>query len=144
MKAIIFLLGIAIGALFIWSGVGKIKDPVSFAEAIRNYRIVGDPFAVVLALLITWVELFAGIGVMWEKWRAGSAAILAVSVLGFTAAIASAWIRGLDITCGCFAGEEMINYPVKIAQNLGLIVVSLLLLREGIRESRSPVANCSV
>ncbi len=33
-----------------------------------------------------------------------------------------AWIRGLDIACGCFGGEESINYPVKVAQNLGLIL----------------------
>jgi uncharacterized membrane protein YphA (DoxX/SURF4 family) len=134
MKTVVFLLGIAFGALFIWSGVGKLKDPISFVEAIRNFRLVGDPYAVVLALFIPWVELFAGIGVMWDKLRAGSAWVLALSLLGITLAIISAWARGLDISCGCFGGDETINYPIKIAQNLGLIGTAVFLWRAGLRE----------
>ena len=36
-------------------------------------------------------------------------------------------MRGLDITCGCFGDETPMNYPVKVAQNLGLMVVGGLL-----------------
>ena len=64
---------------------------------------------------------------MTETFREGSAAILTLSLVVFTAAIGIAWMRGLDITCGCFGDETPMNYPVKVAQNMGLIVVGAVL-----------------
>lgn len=119
---LLFFASLAFGALFLWSGVMKVKDPVSFAEAIRNFRIVGDPVAPALAHFLPWLEVFAGIGVMWDRTRQGAAALLTLLLLGFTGAVVIAWIRGLDIACGCFGGEESMNYPVKVAQNLGLLL----------------------
>ena len=127
MKIVLFLVALAFGALFLWSGVAKIKDPISFAEAVRNYRLIGDPFAAAVAFFIPWLEVFAGIGVMTDKFRKGGAAVLTLSLIAFTGAIVIAWMRGLDITCGCFGDETPMNYPVKVAQNLGLMVVGGLL-----------------
>ena len=31
------------GALWLWAGLLKLRDPIAFAEAIRNYRLIGDP-----------------------------------------------------------------------------------------------------
>lgn len=121
MKVMTFIFALAFGSLFLWSGVGKIKDPISFAEAVRNYRLIGDPWAAAAAHLIPWLEIFAGGAVMWDRMRQGAAALLTLLLFGFTLAIISAWIRGLDITCGCFGSEVPMNYPVKVAQNLGLI-----------------------
>lgn len=122
---LVFLASLAFGALFLWSGVAKIKDPISFAEAIRNYRIVGDPVAPALAHFLPWLEVFAGFAVMWERMRQGAAALLTGMLIVFTLGIVSAWFRGLDISCGCFGGEETINYPVKVTQNLVLIAAGI-------------------
>ncbi len=59
---------------------------------------------------------------MWDRTRQGASVVLTLLLLGLTGAVVIAWIRGLDIACGCFGGEESINYPVKVAQNLGLIL----------------------
>lgn len=100
---------------------------MAFAEAIRNYRLIGDPYAAAAALVIPWIEIFAAIGVMTDRFRKGSAAILTFSLLVFTAVILIAWGRGLDISCGCFGSETSMNYPVKVAQNIGLILVGSVL-----------------
>lgn len=122
---LVFLASLAFGALFLWSGIAKIKDPISFAESIRNYRIVGDPIAPALAHFLPWLEVFASFAVMWERMRRGAAMLLTGMLVVFTLGILSAWMRGLDITCGCFGGEETINYPVKLAQNFGLIAAGI-------------------
>ncbi|MEX2580450.1 MAG: MauE/DoxX family redox-associated membrane protein [Verrucomicrobiales bacterium] len=127
MKLFLFLLRLAFGAVFIWSGIAKLKDPISFAEAVRNFQIVGDPFAPALALFIPWVEVFAGVGVMSDRFVRGGAAILAASLIVFIGAMAIAWARGLDISCGCFGGSGEIDYPVKIAQNLALTAIAAFL-----------------
>jgi len=120
---IVFFASLTFGALFLWSGIAKVKDPLSFADAVRNFRIVDDPIAPALALLIPWIEIFAGIAVMWDRMRQGAAALLTLMLLGFTLGIVTAWVRGLDISCGCFGSEEAMNYPIKLAQNLVLIAI---------------------
>lgn len=131
MKAkAVFVAALLLGALFLWSGIAKIKDPLSFADAIRNFRIVGDPVAPALALLLPWIEVFAGAAVMWDRTRQGAAALLTLLLLGLTLAVASAWARGLDIACGCFGGDETMNYPIKIIQNLGIAAIAAWLWRE--------------
>lgn len=127
-KWLALLLAYAVGAFFIWSGVGKVKNPVAFAEAIRNYRILTDPGPAIFAHYLPWFEVFLGIGVIWERTRQGAAALLTLLLLGFLGAITSAWIRGLDISCGCFGAEDVaMDYPVKIAQNVVLIGVCIFL-----------------
>lgn len=93
----------------------------------RNYRLIGDPYAAATALLLPWVEIFAAVGVMTDRFRKGSAAILTVSLFVFSAVILIAWGRGLDISCGCFGSETPVNYPVKVAQNAGLVLVGAVL-----------------
>lgn len=123
MNHFFFILRLVLGALFIWSGIAKIKDPIGFADAVRNFEIIGDPFAVVAALFLPWLEVISGIAVMWDRLAKSASLIITGMVTFFTIAIISAWIRGLDISCGCFGGTGEMNYPVKIAQNIGLMVM---------------------
>lgn len=134
-----WLVRIVFGAIFIWSGVAKLKDPISFADAVRNFQIIGDPFAAAAALFLPWLEIFAGIGVMWDRFARGSAAILTTSLAVFTLAIISAWARGLDISCGCFGGTGEINYPVKVSQNIVLTAIGIFFWWRGAPEIRESI-----
>jgi len=116
---------LAFGGLFLYSGVVKLIDPITFADDVRNYRLVGDPFAAALALFIPWLEVAAGIAVMAQRFARGGAFVLVACLFAFTGAIAIAWARGLDITCGCFGSGEPVNYPVKIAQNFVLLAAGI-------------------
>jgi len=118
-----FALRLVFGALFLYSGVVKLFDPMTFADDVRNYRLVGDPFAPALALFIPWLEIAAGIGIMLQRFARGSAFVLVACLVAFTGAVGISWARGLDITCGCFRSGESINYPVKILQNLFLLAL---------------------
>ncbi|MCB1203121.1 MAG: DoxX family membrane protein, partial [Verrucomicrobiae bacterium] len=66
---LVFFASLAFGALFLWSGILKIKDPISFADAIRNFRLVGDPITPALAHFLPWLEVFAGLAVMIDRTR---------------------------------------------------------------------------
>tara|TARA_B110000305_G_C19321004_1_gene578934 strand:+ start:321 stop:749 length:429 start_codon:yes stop_codon:yes gene_type:complete len=127
VKHFVFVLRLVFGALFIWSGIAKIKDPIGFADAVRNFEIIGDPFAVAVALFLPWFEVVSGIAVMWDRFAKSASFLITGMVAVFTILILSAWIRGLDISCGCFGGTGEMNYPVKIAQNVGLITMGALI-----------------
>lgn len=97
------LLGrLLIGGLFLYLSLDKIQHPRVFAEAILGYDIL-PPIAIpVLAVGLPWVEFFAGLFLLLGLLSRGSALLLLLMSLGFTAMISIALLRGLDISCGCF------------------------------------------
>tara|TARA_R110002096_G_scaffold54841_6_gene141347 strand:- start:105 stop:545 length:441 start_codon:yes stop_codon:yes gene_type:complete len=144
MKLVWLIVRIAFGALFIWSGIAKLKDPLSFADAVRNFRIIQDPIAPAMALFIPWVEVCAGIGVMAGRFARGGAFLLVGALFVFTGAVVAAWLRGLDITCGCFATNEALNYPEKVIQNVLLLVWGIAIWWKSEMESVEMIENSDV
>jgi len=49
------IVGIIVGALFVYAGVVKIIDPVEFARDIDNYKLLPWPVAVGSALYLPWL-----------------------------------------------------------------------------------------
>ena len=142
MRVIWRVLCLAFGAFFIWSGVAKVKNPIAFADAVRNYEIVGDPFAVAIAHFLPLVEVFAGVFVMLGILRRGGMAVLLGCLVVFNVALCLAWIRGLDITCGCFGGTEKVNYPIRVGMNFALIALGFIILnRLGLADSEGEPAS---
>ncbi len=126
-QGFVLLVSLLLGALFIWTGVGKIKNPVAFAEAVRNYRILTDPGPAIMAHFLPWLEFFVGLGVLWKGSRRGAAAVLVLLLFSFLLLIGSAWIRGLDIACGCFGESEGMDYTVKFVQNTIMLILAIWL-----------------
>jgi uncharacterized membrane protein len=93
---------IALAAVFIFAGGVKVADPNAFAEEIMRYQLVPWPIAVALALWLPFLEMAAGVGLLIPALRAGALVIVTALLITFTAALLSAWQRGLNIDCGCF------------------------------------------
>ena len=106
---------IVLAAVFIYAGVAKGLDPAAFAGAIDGYRLLPHPAGAALASYLPWIEIAAGLGVLWPRLRLGAFSLLFFLCLVFGIAIASAWIRGLDITCGCFGGGAAAPPPCAAA-----------------------------
>jgi hypothetical protein len=80
----------------------KIASPGAFAHEIYNYKIL-PPWAInPVALTMPWIQLFSGLCLILNRGaRAGGVLILGM-MIAFQIALASALIRGLNISCGCF------------------------------------------
>ena len=109
-----------LAAVFIYAGANKALDPAQFAEAIDRYRIVPWPFAAGMALYLPWLEIVAGVATFWGRLRPGALVIIAGLAWVFVAAIASALVRGLDITCGCFGNGEGTSLAFSLVRSLVL------------------------
>ena len=97
------LLRVALGAVFVYAAVGKIAQPAEFARQVDNYRLL-PYFAVVLtAMVLPWLELLCGMGLILRRWVKGSALLITIMLVVFTVGLVSALVRGLDISCGCFS-----------------------------------------
>jgi len=115
--------GIGLGALFVYAGVLKLLDPVEFYRSVLNYRLLEGGVAWVAALFLPWLEVASGLGVALPWTRRGGLAWLVLLLLAFQAGLISAWVRGLDIDCGCF-GEAGASAPIAVARNLFLLAAA--------------------
>ncbi|RFC48394.1 MAG: putative membrane protein YphA, DoxX/SURF4 family [Verrucomicrobia bacterium] len=121
---------ILLATVFLAAGLLKVKDPIRFAEDIRNYQLMADPVPAGLALSLPWLEILAALGILTGLLYRGSLVLLAGMTLVFMVAITTAWARGLDISCGCF-GERSgnaTNYPLHLFENGVLLALAGVLL----------------
>ena len=100
--AVVSLLRLALGVVFIAASLDKIQHPESFAQDIANYRLAPYLSIHILAIVLPWMEIFTGTLLVLGLWTRASAALTAGLLLTFIFAISQALLRGLDISCGCF------------------------------------------
>lgn len=87
-------------AVFIWSGVSKLLDPVSFSTIIDAYGILPEAAVRPAAMALAGAEVLAAIGLSGDIRGSlsmiGGLLGLFMVVLGY-----GIWM-GLDVDCGCF------------------------------------------
>lgn len=98
------VLRVAVAAVFAYAGAVKTLDPGLFAVELANYRLLPAPAVPALAYYLPWLELIAAAALFSGRLRAGAWLVLAALATGFAVFVTSAWIRGLDVSCGCFGG----------------------------------------
>ena len=120
-RYLIVITRIILGAVFLWASFGKILEPGDFARSISNYHIV--PFGIenIIALILPWLELLIGVGLILGIMVDGSVQISAILLIMFILMIGQAMLRGFNIECGCGLKEgEMIGLN-KILENIVFI-----------------------
>lgn len=102
MRWTAFLCRLAVGGVFVYASLDKIQHPQAFAVDIHNYRLV--PWALLhpWAYYLPVLEATAGLALLLGVARRGAALVLGGLTVVFIVAIATALLRGLDISCGCF------------------------------------------
>jgi hypothetical protein len=91
-----------LAGIFLFAGIEKVSDPPAFAFAINNYQMLPEFGVKLAALLFPAWEIASGLALLLPRWRLAGAALAGSMSLMFFGAIGSAFIRGLDIRCGCF------------------------------------------
>jgi uncharacterized membrane protein YphA (DoxX/SURF4 family) len=97
---------IILGAIFIVASFYKIVDPQSFAKSIWYYHMVPGNLINLMALIMPWIELLAGVGLIVGVGYRGSLLLISLLTVVFIAALISAVARGLSIDCGCFKASD--------------------------------------
>jgi uncharacterized membrane protein YphA (DoxX/SURF4 family) len=123
-----FLARVFLGGFYIVAAAVKIPNPGKFAEAVDNYRLVPHEMINLVAILLPWVEMVAGVFLVLGLWRRASVWLVNAMTVMFIGAIASAVARGLSIECGCFGtvGGRRVGLTA-IAEDVGLLVLGLWL-----------------
>jgi putative oxidoreductase len=123
-------LRLALGGLFVVTGALKLVDPTAFAVEIHNYQLF-PALAPVLAATLPAVELLLGAALLAgpRPWlRAGALASVGLMAV-FTVAVASAVVRGINISCGCFGAGSGPVTLLTVLRDVALLGASAGLLR---------------
>ena len=107
MNWLVLVLRVAIGAIFVAAGIGKIGHAELFAAQIAGFRLPLPQAAIApIAIALPYLEVLLG-GYLIVGLFTRTAAWVAVALLAlFDGAIASAVIRGLHVSCGCFGPND--------------------------------------
>ena len=118
---------IALGCMFLWSSLPKIRQPYDFLSSVYSYELVGPKLGMLVAMTLPWLELLVGICLIGGVFVSG--ALLASAGLGamFAFVVGSALHRGLDISCGCFSASsgDQISYMTLIRAIFILVLSGL-------------------
>lgn len=97
-----FSMRAVLGGTFILAAIPKILDPKGFALDITHYDFF-PKFAVnIIAITVPWIELFIAFSIIFAVAQKGGILLLNLILVAFLVLLGQAWIRGLDIDCGCF------------------------------------------
>jgi len=127
---------LVIGGVWIYAGAVKLPDPAQSVEAVRAYQLLPGDTASTVGQLLPVVEVVVGVCLVLGLFTRAFAVLSALLFAVFIAGIASVWIRGIDIDCGCFGGggydpDASSAYPWEVARDTGLLLLSILLAWAG-------------
>jgi Methylamine utilisation protein MauE len=133
-----YLLGairVALGAVLLWASLAKIKQPYDFLTDVYDYQMLNSQLVLFVAMCLPWVELLVSVCLLGGIFVEGAMAASCVLGAIFTTAVGTALLKGLPISCGCFAaspGDQRIGYMTLIRSMAVLLAaaVGLLLLRK--------------
>ena len=134
--ALPWLLGIGLGAVFVYASIDKIEQPREFARIVYHYRLIGPSAALgfvpanAFSVALPWIEALTGLLLIVGVWRREAALTAGLLLVMFLVAVGWALAHGIDVeNCGCFtvSGEGRSAGLKLILQDLGLLAVAALL-----------------
>jgi putative oxidoreductase len=135
------VLRLLVGGVFLVAGGLKAADPAHFAADIDHFRLLPYFSVAPLALYLPWLEIICGLAVIAGAARRSALLLLLGLTVVFIVAIASAWMRGLDIRCGCFGAASTAPLSHDLAFDLVLCGGLIWLLRVEGRPVPPPPQN---
>ena len=139
MARVLAVCRVVLGALFIWAAVTKLPDMAAFAQDVANYRVIPAALVPIVAAAVVGIELLAGIALVIGVMDRPAAAVLAVLLAAFIALLAQALLRGIDLRCGCFGGDERASWWT-VVRDLVMLATAVAVAR-GPSPARTNVTN---
>jgi putative oxidoreductase len=101
-----------LGWVFVAACLHKIAHPAVFALDTATYDVLPLSLVNPTAIMLPWVELFAGVMLIAGIRVRAAAMMTAGMMVLFIVALALALHAGLDMSCGCFASQAMGEDPI--------------------------------
>jgi putative oxidoreductase len=117
-----------LGALFIWAAITKLPDMVAFAQDVANYRVIPAVLVPFGASAVVGIELLAGAALVAGIMARPAAIVIAGLLTAFIVFLAQALLRGIDLRCGCFGGDEPASWWT-VVRDLAMLAAAIAVAR---------------
>lgn len=119
-----------LGAVFVYASIEKIAFPGEFVAIVKDYRMIPDQYAPVVAAVLPWLELTLGILLIAGLFIKESAGLISVLLLAFMISLIMKSRDGVVDNCGCFGiasgSQKLISLLVRDMALMIMAVVSVL------------------
>lgn len=146
------LVGGLLGILMLWAAISKLANPPDFLGSIYAYELpLPHALLQTVVVILPWLELLSGLLLVAGLWTETALIVVTALLVVFVLATGQAWMRGLEIGCGCFSlkifglaenrGLERFLESVAFAffRNLALLALAAFLLRKHLCKSVNSV-----
>ncbi|MBC2603087.1 MauE/DoxX family redox-associated membrane protein [Puniceicoccus vermicola] len=117
---------VLLSGVLAYAGIVKLLDPNDFLSAVLSFRVLSGLPAGVATYWIPALEVILAVALWIPRYRLVAAAASTLLLVAFTVLIGVAWVRGIDLTCGCFGkvSEGSANYPFLLIRDLVLALLA--------------------
>jgi putative oxidoreductase len=130
VSAAVALARLLLGGIFLYAAGTKLPDMAAFADSIANYRILPAALVPTAASVLVGTEIVIGLALL-TGWGARAASWLAALLLAvFTVGLSAALVRGIDLACGCFGGNDPATWWT-VARDVAWLALALLVALRG-------------
>jgi uncharacterized membrane protein YphA (DoxX/SURF4 family) len=122
----VLVLRVVLGGIFLVAGAAKVGHAAEFAVEIAGFRLVPAAVIAPMALGLPLLEILLGACLVLGLFTR-TAGWIAVAVFAvFDLAIASAVVRGMSVSCGCFGpNDASVTSWGEVARDAIFIVLAL-------------------
>lgn len=123
---------LVLGSVLVAAGRLKVTDTAGSVRAVQAYRLLTVEVARLVGHGLPLLEIVAGLLLVLGLGTRVAAIVGGVLMIVFIAGIASVWVRGLSIDCGCFGGGGTVasndtRYLQEVLRDIGLLMCAALL-----------------
>jgi uncharacterized membrane protein YphA (DoxX/SURF4 family) len=113
-KHALLIVRLVLGILFLWAAFYKLNAPAEFAQSLENYKVFDERISRFIAVFIPFLEVILGIFLIFGIWLKETFILTVLLYIIFDIMIFQAYLRDLDISCGCFSSSS--SSPIGVAK----------------------------
>jgi uncharacterized membrane protein YphA (DoxX/SURF4 family) len=122
---VVFACRLVTAAIFLYAAATKLPDMATFAQDVANYRLLPAPLVPYAAAAVVGIELVVGVALVTGVLARAASLVAAGMLVVFVAGLSQALLRGIDLRCGCFGGEESASWAT-VLRDLGMLVPAVI------------------
>lgn len=127
MNWLVLAVRVLLGALFVVAGASKVGHADLFAAEIAGFRLLPAAVIAPIAIALPFLEMLLGVYLILGLFTRTAAWIAVALFAVFDLAIASAVVRGMTISCGCFGpSDATVTSWAEVARDAVLVVLAAL------------------
>ncbi len=128
-RYLILVLRLLLAAVFLLSSFGKLVDIERYSvDAVYNFDILPMALARLFGLVMPFIELLCGLGLLFGILTRLSALGVALMSLAFFIAKGIVLAQGRSIDCGCFGAVVETLASVTIFMDIPMVVMALMIM----------------